>query len=232
MRLLGACIAILFISQLYALEYLSDGELEALSGYSSQYMQKEYDAAGNILFRRLDDEPCRFNQSENDDDVRVDCEDQLNLESDQLLTEQFQRFLARSLLDYDVEKERELDNPDDGFQELDLSARLEDFNYNHFMCDGMPDKGVVRFEGIQIRGEDGGDLRIRNRTRLLVTRDLNTGTEERVIESQSEEIRGVIGVDAIKIGMTEDDAKAAPSLGGIYITRIGGANVRISANED
>gem|GEM_PF-6322060 len=227
-RLIFASFSILLCSSALALEYLSDSELANLDGYTSSFMQKEYDSEGNVIFRRGDNEPCRYAQSDNDDDARLKCEESFETEYDRILGENFQRYLnqALSLMQADPE----LDVAGDGLQNLHLSVRLENFDYNHFMCDGMPDKGVIRFEGISLIGEDGGDFTIDAQTRIDNTYNENTGEFNRVIVSESK-IKGRIGVDAIKIGNSIDDAKSAPSLGGVYV-RLGDSTMRISRTED
>lgn len=219
---------LLFPASAFALEYLSDDELSVLDGYTSSAMLKEYDVEGNVIFRRGDSEPCRYDQSDESDDARMKCEGAFETEYDRILAENFQRYLdqALSLMQADPE----LDVAGDGLQNLQLSVRLENFDYNHFMCDGMPDKGVIRFEGISLAGENGGDFTIDAQTRIENIRNENTGKFKRVIVSDSR-IKGIVGVEAIKIGTSVESAKASPSLGAVYV-QLGDTTMRISLKED
>lgn len=223
-------VLVLFTPFASALEYLSDGELENLDGYTSRYMLKEYDDEGNVIFRRGDNEDCRYDQSEYDDDARPKCERAFESDYDRMLASSFQRYLDQALVL--MKADEQLDIAGDKTQELNLSIRLDDFDYNHFMCDGMPDKGVIRFEGVHVLGENGGDLEIRAKTRIEDTYNADTGFEERVIVSETDEINGQIGVRNIRIGTSVEDAKQAPSLGGVYLTRIPAGTIKISKKKN
>ena len=211
----------------YALEYLSDDELSNLDGYTSDTMLKEYDDEGNTIFRRGDDEACRYGQSDSDSDVRMKCENALENEFDRMMAANFQRYLDQAL--ELMEADPRLDVPGDGVSELNLSAKLENFNYNHFMCDGMPDKGVIRFEGISLTGRDGGDFKVLATTEIKDIRNSSTGRTRRVISSKTR-FDGGISVESIRIGTSVEGAKNSPSLGGITMS-IESASMELSRTE-
>lgn len=213
----------------FGLEYLSDEELATLDGYTSSAMLKEYDDEGNVIFRRGDSEPCRYDQSEESDDVRAGCETAFEDDYDAILARSFQRYLDQSLPL--LVAESPLDTLVDGVTNLDLSVRLEDFNYNHFMCEGMPDSGVVRFEGISITNGDGGAVRLRSATSIENVSNTNTGTQKRLITLRSEPIDGLIVIEAIRLGSSVENAANSASLGRLAV-KVGGAEITISRTED
>lgn len=212
----------------WALEYLSDGELETLDGYTSRTMDYEYDTDGNIYFKRGDRDDCRYGLSDADEQAGLKCEEPFETDQDRLLSEAFTEYLQEVLPM--LAPNPKLDTPGDGVQTLDLSVRLEDFDYDHLMCDGNPDAGVIRLEGVSITGMDGGDFRfgpIVNRVEYVRT---NTGTRK-VLVSEAAAMDGRIGIEAIRIAKRLDDVDNAPSLGGVYIT-LGESTTRISKYED
>lgn len=229
MRLYLFLLLNVMLSGAYALEYLSDEELATLDGYTSSAMIKEYDDEGNVIFRRGDNEPCRYAQSDQSDGTRASCENAFEEDFDAIMASSFQRFLDQSL--QLLVAERELDVMGDGLQMLDLSVRLEDFDYNHFMCDGMPESGVIRFEGISLIGPDGGDVRIRSTVSLTDTTDSATGAVKRDILIQSEPIDGVFSIDAIRLGNSVDAAENGGSIGRLQ-SRVNVSQIEISLIED
>lgn len=213
----------------YALEYLSDEELATLDGYTSSAMVKEYDDEGNVIFRRGDNEPCRYAQSDQSDDARAGCENAFEEDFDAIMASSFQRYLDQSLQLLVAEKE--LDVMGDGMQTIDLSVRLEDFDYNHFMCDGMPEHGVIRFEGISLIGPDGGDVRLRSTLTLTETSNSTTGRVQRNVVINSEPIDGVFSIDAIRLGNSVDAAESGGSIGRLQ-SRVNVSQIEISLIED
>ncbi len=223
------CLAVLNVGTGWALEYLSDGELENMDGYTSSSLVKEVDDEGDLRFRRVDSFKCRYDQSEDNEDARLHCEGAFDNIHDQMLATTFERYLEQAL-DL-MRNDPVFDTPGDHLQEIDKYVRLEGFDYNHQMCDIMPDKmGVVRFEGISFTGKDGGDFRFgKIRGYIEETYDENTGAHNRSIVTETG-TEGIIGVRAIKVGMDVETARYAKSLGAVYID-LGDSTMRISLNE-
>lgn len=229
MRLLCLLIAFFVPPAAQALEYLSDEELATLDGYTSSAMLKEYDDEGNVIFRRGDSEPCRYNQSEQSDDARAGCEMAFEEDVDAIMASSFQRYLDQALVL--MEAEKPLDTLGDGISGLDLSVRLDDFNYNHFMCDGVPEAGIIRLEGVSLKGLDGGDVNIRSTATLTETVNSRTGKVKQSVMIKSEPVEGVFSIKAIRLGNSIDAAKSAGSIGRMQ-SQMNIGQIEISRIED
>jgi len=213
----------------YALEYLTDSELEKLDGYTSKTLVKEYDEEGNLVFKRQDTYPCRFNQSEADSDARQPCETILESEQERLMAENFDRYL-RAALPFFGEPE-DFDDPTDGISFTTLTGLANGESFETQFCDGEDHPGVIRVEGLTIQDENGGELVI-GPIEGRLEREVINGRERSVIVSRTPDINGLIGFEAIRIGRTSESARNAASLGALYTTSIGGSELRIYRSDN
>lgn len=229
MRRLVFTVLLLPLCSVQALEYLSDDELETLDGYTSEAMVKEYDSEGNVIFRRGDNEACRYAQSDANDDARAKCEEAFEEDADAILAQSFQRYLDQSLAL--MTEVKQLDEAGDNLLDLDLFVRLEDFSYNHFMCVGEPSAGVIHFEGMSLIGPDGGDVNIRTTTSIKQVRNTNTGEDEQSVVIKMQPLNGQFSIKAIRLGNSEDNAENGGSIGRLQ-SKFNVGQVEISRIED
>ena len=212
----------------WALEHLTDQELEKLDAYTSNTLTKEYDDDGNLSFKRQDVYPCRYDQSSADSDVRLACEQIFQNEQDRLLAESFDRYL-RAALPF-IEESVEFDDPVDGALTVKASGLFDGQTIEDRFCDDGTCSGVVRLEGLVIEDKNGGALNLRSEGRI--EKQVINGREVSVIVNRIPEISGVLEVDAVRMGATPGLVDQAGSLGRIQITASGSADVRIYRGED
>ena len=130
-----------------------------------------------------------------------------------------------------MEAEKPLDILGDGVSNLDLSVRLDDFNYNHFMCNGVPEAGIIRLEGVSLKGLDGGDVRIRSSATLTKSTNRNTGKVKQSVMVTSEPVEGTFSIKAIRLGDSIDGAKTGGSIGRLQ-SQMNVGQIEISRIED
>ena len=201
-----------------ALEYLSDSELKDMGGYTSGAMQKKYSDQGEVKFSRGDDAECQIYRSDGSE-YRVDCEGGFEDESQQLVQQNFLQILDGLGL---LGPERPVSYTDGESQFLSISVQLNDFDYNHFRCDGSPEKGVIRLEGMSLLNSQGGPVVLGPMESRIENQVVN-GEVRRVIYSKLDgEIDGRFEIKAIKISSGELQPEKATSLGGIVIGNFSG----------
>lgn len=220
---------ICFGSVAYGLEYLSDDELARLDGYTSDTMQKEYDDEGNVIFRRGDNEACRFNQSESDGDSRMDCEPALNDEIKRLGDASFQRYLDQSLAL--MTSNPELDTAGDGLQTATSSLFIDDASLTFYMCSGVPSEGLIHLDGISVLGKNGRPIEVPVEARIDTVVNASTGRRKKSLVVDVAGGEGIIKVDSIRIGVDDSDLGSLPSIGRLQTRNISPMTVTISLEE-
>jgi hypothetical protein len=90
------------------------------------------------------------------------------------------------------------------------------------MCDGNPEKGVIRLEGMSLLNSQGGPVVLGPMESRIENQVVN-GEVRRVIYSKLDgEIDGRFEIKAIKISSGELQPEKATSLGGIVIGNFSG----------
>lgn len=206
----------LLMAPAWSLEYLSDAELAQFDGYTSSSMSQRIDDEGNTHFEREDDKACHYYHSA-EGEMRVACESDPLDEQERIAKRSFSRVLQQFA---NAQPTPNLDLTVDNLQYITLEILLEDFDYFHRFAEGDPDQAVVLFGGVNISDGDGGPLIIDNEQRV-VRKEVDGRTDGKkettvVIESELE-TDGVIEVDRISLGVTDQDTLEAPSFGSLRL---------------